>query len=140
MGPFRIVSTTADIGIQLEAESEGEFFKNALLGLHGLLFESSRVHLPDGGEENRFPIDLKGDSTENLLVKFLEEILFITYNKRVQVVDVHIKKLSSQELSAELIGIESPRPPSLEIKSVTYHNLRIERREGHLSCRIIFDI
>jgi SHS2 domain-containing protein len=140
MEKFRIIATTADVGLEVKGEDEANFFKNALRGLHMLLFETPEEHLPAADEPAHFPIGITGDSIENVLVKFLEEILFITYHHQVNVVELNIKKLSNRELFGQVIGIKSPHPALVEVKSVTYHNLKIVRRPGKVSAKVIFDI
>ncbi len=140
MERFVIISTTADVGLKIKGQNQRDFYKSALLGLNALLFDTANIKIPGPANPHRYPINFIGDSLENLLVKLLDEILFITYTKKKQVMDMQIKKNSHQLLQADLLLIDPICPPLLEIKSTTYHNLRIENKEGMLSGTIIFDI
>ncbi len=140
MKKFLIISTTADVGLKIKGQGQGDFYKHALLGMNALLFDSGNIKIPRPANPQPYPINFKGDSLENLLVKLLNEILFITYTKQQQVVDMQIRKNSNQLLQADLLLIDPLYPPLLEIKSATYHNLRIENRGGILSGTVIFDI
>ena len=140
MEKFRIISTTADVGIQIQAKDRHDFFKHALIGINALLFGSKKMVMPRPAKPEYYPLNLEGDSIENLLVKLLHEILFITYNRQQQVMDMRIKKISALNFTADLLLIDAISPPLLEIKSVTYHNLRIEKKGEIFSCKVIFDI
>ena len=137
MKPHEAFSTTADVGIRIRGRDCRELFRQALAGLNELLFGESRAAFA-ATESHRF--EYRGDSCENVLVNLLGEIAFRVYEKRQMVCGLRIGEADRFHLKTELLVIPWPRIPRLEIKSVTYHRLKIVEIEGMLTAEIVLDI
>ena len=137
MKPHEVFSTTADVGIRIRGRDYGELYLNAVEGLTELLFGRSGAN-PEATESHRF--EYRGDSCENVLVNLLGEVAFRVYEKRQMVCGLRIGEADRFHLKAEMPVIPWPRTPRLEIKSVTYHRLKIVETEGVLTAEIVLDI
>jgi len=137
MKTFEVFSTTADVGIRIRGRDYSELYLNAVEGLNELLFGQSGAD-PGATESHRF--EYLGDSCENVLVNLLGEIAFRVYEKRQMVCGLRIGEADRFHLKTELLVIPWPRIPRLEIKSVTYHRLKIVETEGMLTAEIVLDI
>ena len=86
---------------------------------------------------------LKAGNPEDLLVAWLEEILYFFTVKRIGFHDLKIASLTSTTLCGTGIGgkinIKRHRVDR-EIKAVTYHDLKINETKNGFRTRIIFDI
>ena len=136
---FKIISTTADVGLTIFGKGLGEFYSNAWQGLNSLLFGDTE---PCSGahEPEKYCYRYHGDSRENVLNHFLSEILFLLYTRRKVTMGLDIKGAGEALLEADLLLKVMEKDPEIEIKSVTYHNLHIKDEDGFLSATVIFDV
>lgn len=139
--PFEQVDHTADLALLVRGRNLGELFVNAALGLASLLIDRSTVHR---SMERR--IELSAADAEELLVAWLQEILYLLEGRREIHGDFRIEKITQQELSAVCVG--EPLDPcrhqlQAEIKAATYHDLRIRETDSPwgriLEVRIVLD-
>jgi SHS2 domain-containing protein len=129
-------STTADSGIRFRGRGYAELYANALRGLNGLLF--GRGGRPAGGG-GALRYRFRGDGPENVLVNFLSEALFQAVGRGRRVGAV-IRCAGRCSLEADLLFSRRGSVPRVEVKAVTYHGLRVGRRDGVLSAAVIVDV
>ena len=85
----------------------------------------------------------QGEEPEDMLVAWLEEILFAFEVERFAPSSVEIENFESGRIAGRLLGEDFDEERHLVhhlIKAVTYHNLAIERTDGGWQVRIIFDV
>ena len=138
MQKYETFSTTADVGIRIRGSGYEEFLQSAVKGLDLLYFDDH--NFSTAGVPAVYPFEFNGDSLENILVNLLSEIVFLLQNENKITIGLKIKEIRETFLNADLLTIPADKQPNLEIKSVTYHNLKINRRNNILSTEIIFDI
>ena len=138
---IKFVDHIADIAVDLEADSLEELFKAAS--------EAYKISVTDFDCHNLsdfMEIEITGNSKEELLVNFLNEINFFLITKEWLCCSIESIKIisdeNSLELSAELSGVKLNSEIELkqEIKSVTYHQMMIEEKNKFYTTRIVFDI
>lgn len=129
----REVEHTADWGLEVWAPDLAGLLEEAARGMFELMgvvvSEEDRCHRE---------LEITADDGEQLLVSFLEELLFLTESENIAV-DAFLLKLVGDSVLARLEGgtIVSLEK---EIKAVTFHNLEIVETERGLETRIIFDV
>jgi len=127
------VEHTADWGLKVWAPDLPGLMEEAARGMFELMgvvvSEESRCHRQ---------LEIGADDREQLLVSFLEELLFIAEAEDLAF-DGYLLKLVDTNLLARLEGgfIVSR---TKEIKAVTYHNLEISESKRGLKTSIIFDV
>jgi SHS2 domain-containing protein len=127
------VEHTADWGLEVWAPDLPSLMEEAARGMFELMgvvvSEESRCHRQ---------LEIGADDREQLLVSFLEELLFIAEAEGLAF-DGFLLKLVDANLLARLEGgfIVSR---TKEIKAVTYHNLKISESKRGLKTNIIFDV
>ena len=129
---------TADIGLRVWAAQMPELFLQAGRGLIELMLDPSRVE----GRQVRL-ISAQGEEPEDMLVAWLEEILFAFEVERFAPASVGIERFESGRISGRLLGEELDEEKHAIrhlIKAVTYHNLAIERTDEGWQVSIIFDV
>ena len=135
---YQIFPHTADIGLSVEGKSLNELFESSALGMTSLLTEPSKL-----APSQSVPLSLRSESWEFLLLDWLMEILYQFTVKKIAFSRFEIRTLEPYRIEALGWGetILPDRHPVLhEIKSVTYHDLKIQKTGGGYSTRIIFDI
>ncbi len=134
MEKYKILPHPADIKVQAFGKTKEELFLNAMLGMVAVL----RPEIRSTKHEIR-KINIKSTDLNALLVDFLSEVLYLVQTNKEIYNDVKFSKFSDQELGGELTDskVESFGE---DIKAVTYHGLKIEKKNSQYQATILFDI
>lgn len=142
--PYRPLDHTADIGVELEAPSREALFEEALQAFTDAVTVLETVE-PAAGRR----IELAAETPEDLLVLFLEELLYLFEVDGLLFRRAHVEITEITEageglsLAAVLEGEPyepAKHPIKVLVKGVTYHRLAAEPRGGGWYGRVIFDI
>jgi len=134
---FRILEHPADMGLEAWGPDLSEVYRLAALGLTSVLVDPGSV----AAREQR-TVSINGSDSENLLVRWLSEILYLYDGQRFLLSDVEIR-LQGSELKATLKGerVDSDRHRfRTDVKAVTYHQLQIAFEKGVWTARVFLDI
>lgn len=139
MGSFQIVDHTADLALRITGVNREDLFLSALEGLIALT-EINKASFSTEFENRT--IALRGSDDEELLVRFLNEMLDIIqdekyFPKRILRLDFMNGALS---IDIDLVKINEYPESYTEIKATTYHMLEIIEKNGNLTTTIIFDV
>ncbi|MFP3899011.1 MAG: archease [Dehalococcoidia bacterium] len=135
---FETVDHTADVGIIAYGADVKELFSNAALALFNLITEPQNV-------EEKLSLDLavEGEGGEDLLVAWLNELIYLFDVKHVLFNRFDIDSLTQTELKATCYG-ERFDPAKHEIKTgvkaATYHMLKLDKNGDGYKAQVIFDI
>ena len=135
---YRLLDHTADLGIETNGTTLSDLFEKTGNALLHLMF---RVTHP--GITRLINIDLEGNDLEDLMVKWLSEILYLFEGENMIVTKIIIDHLSTGTIKSTFIV--SPYNPELheimrEIKAVTYHQIMVRKKNNIWTARIIFDV
>jgi SHS2 domain-containing protein len=138
MKRYKLIDHTADIGIAAFGKDLPEAFANAAYAMFDILTDVSKV---DG--KNSFELQVSARNQEELLVTWLDELLFRYETERIVCDRFVINSLDDNNLSAtifyEKIDLKKHEIKT-EIKNVTYHQLKIEKTHNGWSAQVIFDL
>jgi protein archease len=135
---FRMLDHTGDLGVVVSGESLSDLFAAAGVLLSQLLTDPSRVR-----EVEVRSLDLQADSPEQLMVAWLNELLYHREVGEFLWRTVEARTRNGTRLAATLKGetFQTGRHvPRRGLKAATYHQLRISRGRRAWSARIIFDV
>lgn len=139
-GSYSVFDHTADLGLDVKASSLEGLFETAAEALFDIMFE--RV-LGGGGERIDLDVVVAAAGQDELLVRWLSELLFL-YDTKGMVFDAfRISTISERNLEAVVTGREyDPSAHSLktEIKAITYHDLSIRRSRESWHARLVIDV
>ena len=137
--PYRRIDTTADVGLASFGSSREEVFVNMAKGLFSLISP-----LPHIRRDICRKLEVRADSQEDLLVGWLNELIFIRETENLLFRSFHIDDLTEIRLKAECFGehIDPERHLlKMDIKGATYHRLSIRKDErGGWRARVILDV
>lgn len=135
---FSIIDHPSDVGIEARGNTLEEVFVFAASGLMSLILDSSAL----GAGETR-KVLLSASDREQLLVRWLGEILYLYDGQSFAARDFSIQEMSDVSLRAEIRG-ETISPGhhgmKLDVKAVTYHQLAFHQDEKGVSVRVFLDI
>lgn len=143
---FELVPHTADMKLRVYGTTLQNLFRNALVGMfqavapqaQGCVRRNERtecISLPE-----RHEIKLHSLDRESLLVDFLSEALYLSDSTNEAYLDVAIHHMDDQHITATLHGIKITGFEVVEIKAVTYHDLKIIQSDTGWQADIVFDI
>jgi SHS2 domain-containing protein len=137
---WKLLDHPADIRIEVYGKSLEELFLNAAEGLSKLLTGSIKV----SGSRIEKILVLESDSSDDLLVDWLREILFLFNSERFILRKASLKISEGISLESKLFGSilnqSLELEDGLEIKGVTYHGLLLEEGSDGFVAQVIFDI
>jgi SHS2 domain-containing protein len=129
MENYRYLHHTADAKFQAFGQTLEEAFSNAALAIASLMWDQSKIR-----KRLKVPIEVKGRDLAQLLVNFLEEILFLLDAKGFllsSVEDLSIqKKGSAFSLRACFVGDEHSSLYEIfgDVKAITYNEIVIKNK------------
>ena len=135
--PFEIMEHTADVGLIARGDDLSELFCNAARGMFSLVCDTSSVRANES-----VPIEVRDENLDYLFFAWLDELLFLTSAKRFVFCDF---KADVRNGVARGTAIGEHMDPSrhdlhLEIKGVTYHELKVARQGDLWTATVIFDV
>lgn len=132
---YRWVDHTAELELELEAATEEDVFREALLALAELLIGEGPSH---PGTTIPIEMSLAGSDRALLLADWLDELVFRAETEGVVPQSVERLELGQAGLSAVVAAVRGePRPL---VKGVTHHRLRFDRSPAGYRARLVLDV
>ena len=131
---YKILEHIADVKVRAFGKTKEELFLNAMRGMVEIL--KPKI-LKEKSETRK--IKIESVDINALLVDFLSEVLYLIQTNKEVYNNVKFTKFSDTELEGELTSnkIESFGE---DIKAVTYHGLKIEKKNNLYEATVLFDI
>jgi SHS2 domain-containing protein len=138
MKRYETFDHTADIGVRVFGRTVEEVFVNAAYALFDQLTDLRQVG--DGAVQE---ISVEGSDREDLLIRWLGELLFLCQSRGYLFKNFSILSLDSNSLKALARGeIFDPSRHRFktEIKGVTYHQVEVRQKDRGWEGRVVFDL
>ena len=133
---FRFLDHTADVQVECSAGTFEELLRTASDALYTIALKG---RLDGKSLDGR--VFIHGESREELLVRWLQELLFLLDTEAFVATDIDFSTVTDKEVVAAVHGYACNREDRAEeIKSATYHDLHVEERPEGLVAKIIFDL
>jgi SHS2 domain-containing protein len=137
---YRFLHHTADAKFQAFGQTLEEAFSNAALAIASLMWDQKRIK-----KRLKVPVEAKGRDLAQLLVNFLEEILFLLDTKGFllgSVEDLSIQKKGGVfSLRAFFMGDEYSSHYEIfrDVKAITYNEMVIKKKAPFM-VQVVADI
>ena len=138
MKRYEEISHTADVALRIYGKDLGELFTNAACGMFDIIADLEGLKASVSVD-----VTLEAPSKEELLVAWLDELLYNFYTKGIIFFKFDIIKLNENHLSAKARGRhlgENKNRLKREIKAATFHNIAIKEIPEGLTVDIVFDV
>ena len=134
---YRWVEHTAELELQVEAQTEEKVFAEAGEALATLLGE------PEPGPGERREVEASGSDRAALLAEWLNELVYLAdegfLTERVVALELsEVSDGNGHRIRAEVEG--RPGTPRSLVKAVTYHRLQLERDGVGWCGRVVLDV
>ena len=136
--PYEVIEHTADIGIRVKAKSLKQLFVNAGLAIFDIIAEKKPSFK---AKQEKINIRQRGENIEELLVNWLNELLFLTATREVVFTGFRIKKIDAGLVEA--VGTAATGKNyriNTEIKAATYHKLKVSKTKSGWQAEVILDV
>ncbi|MEM4330472.1 MAG: archease [Candidatus Pacearchaeota archaeon] len=134
---YRFLEHSADICFEVSSKKLEGLFVDAAKAIKKILTEKKVK------EKKNKRIKIKAKSLEELLYLFLEEIIYLTEVDFFIISSVKKIKIDKENfvLESEIYG-DDIKEYKIEraIKAVTYHSMKIEKKEGVWRTKVILDL
>jgi len=131
--PYTLIDHAADMGIRVSAPSLEGLFEEAAYALADIM----GARCGEGLQE--VVVESQGIDRVDLLVRWLQEILYLIEVKGFRLRAVTIRRLTETLAIGVMQGAYTADPLTTEIKAVTYHNLDITSIDNVFMATIILD-
>lgn len=135
---YALLDHTADLAVKVQGGDPVSLFENAGKAL---------MHIMLRGKASVNPVDLRislsGQDLEDLLVRWLGELLYLLEGERLVVTGLKVERLASDRLEAvvETVPFDPETHEILsEIKAVTYHQVEVAEKGDHWEAKVVLDI
>ena len=137
---YRIIEHTADIGIAVEASDLEGVFVSAAEAMFDIMAERRDADAPDTSGI-KLNVRLTAENQDELLVNWLNELLFLSSARGLIFTGYQIHKLTDHSLDASVLAedIEHYRQ-NIEFKAATYHELELVQGHDSYKAKVIFDV
>jgi len=135
---FSFLNHTADVGIKVWAESLEALFEESAYALFSLITNLEKVT-----PKEPLLIEAEGKDYEELLVTWLNELLYHHETKNMLFSRFKVLELALPSLRAQIKGeyfFSEKHEILTPVKAITYHNLEIRETEKGFEVEIILDI
>ena len=136
---YKEVSHTADLAIEVKGRDLEDLFRNAGLSMIDLSLDS----LEKVEEKERIEFECNGTDLVDLFIRYLSELHYIIFGKLFLYSEIKIEKIDENHVKGYVIGeyFDAKRHSfEIEIKAVTYHMARVERKNGEWTGFVVFDV
>jgi len=138
MKRFELIEHTADIGIIAYGKTLEELFENAAYGLFSIITDIGTVEPKD-----KYELSVSAMDEEELLISWLNELIYFWEVKRILVSKFKVSILSSSHLEGMLYGENfNSKLHKIEhlVKAVTYYDFKLESYEKGWKVQVILDV
>ncbi len=138
MGTFEYFDHVADVGIRIEAASLPDLFCTAGRALMEWMGPAPLV-----SPELKEDVLLEAEGFEELLVRWLQELLFLFHHEHAYFEDVLRMEITDRRIDASVTSRRWDARAARgfqEVKAVTYHQVRVTRLDTGWQASVILDI
>lgn len=138
MTRYELLEHTADLRVRVRGRSFKDLLQNAAYALTDTVVDARTVRAAAARK-----IRVRESSREMLLARLLQEILFLFDAKRFVTRRLRFLAVGENSIEARAEGERfdpERHRPKTEVKAVTLHRLKVERRRGLWRAEVVFDV
>jgi SHS2 domain-containing protein len=136
MREYEVLEHTADVGVRATGSTVEEAFEAATLGLADI----AGIWRPGIGEETT--IEMTAEDLGALLVDWLSEVLYVHDARGVALTGVTVNEVTIGRARGAIAvtDLGENLADGIQVKAVTYHQLKVERGPSGWVAQVFFDI
>jgi SHS2 domain-containing protein len=135
---YRILKRSSDLAIKVFGKSQEELFGNSAYALFDLMTDIDNIQV-----QERLPLEVEGVDRDDLMVNWMRELLYLYQGSGYLLKEFRLDEVKDDRVRGEVAG-EKLDPDRHEIKreirSVAYHQSRMERTGDQWTAQVIFEL
>jgi SHS2 domain-containing protein len=135
---YRILKRSSDLAIKVFGKSQEELFGNSAYALFDLMTDIDNVQV-----QERLPLEVEGVDRDDLMVNWMRELLYLYQGSGYLLKEFRLDEVKEDRVRGEVAG-EKLDPDRHEIKreirTVAYHQSRMERTGDQWTAQVIFEL
>ena len=135
---YEIISHTADLAFKVFGKDREELFANSAFALLDIMFGKLPFQKADELQEKK--LVLQSVDLETLIIDWLREIHSLILIEKEVLKEIKLLQIENDSLVSEIFIAKGFVIPKIEIKAITYNDVKIEKKNGILSVIIVCDI
>jgi SHS2 domain-containing protein len=135
---FELLDHPADIGFRAHAETLEDLFANCAYALISIILDPEKAVATE-----KWLLEAEGTDLDSLLVNWLNEVLYYIDTKRVVFASISVTFPDPPRVRCRAEGElrdAVKHPVRLFVKAVTYHQLKIFRKEDTWTAEVYVDV
>ena len=134
---YTILEQPSDLGIEAYGTTLTGAFEHAADGLMSIMIDLANVELAESRT-----IEVSGDDTGQLLVRWLTEVLSLFEGQQFIGKEFRITHLDEQTLKGTAVGerLAAKHQTLTDVKAVSYHQLHVHHSEKGAEVTVFVDI
>ena len=140
MVTYRYLEHTADIGVEVEAESLEQAFSEAGIALFEIMTDTAAFQPIE-----RADVKATGEDLQSLLYSYLEELIYIFDTHALVIVSVEVSRITTDPFAIEAEAWGEKFDPERHesrtgVKAITYHRMVVRTKGKRKVLRYFVDI
>ncbi|RKY88364.1 archease [candidate division KSB1 bacterium] len=139
---YEYINHTADAGLKAYGKNIEELFVTAATGMFNIIADVSSVEI-----KTKKSLSIQASRIDELLKIWLSELLYLHSSEHFIFKKFRVKITNSENKNFSLKGTAEGEPFNpekhillAEIKTVTYHQLSVKKRNDYWEANVIFDL
>ena len=132
---FEILSHTADIKVKFYGKNFEEIIDSVFI----FYYHNTEINISNFEITEELIIDIEDEGLEFLVVRLINELIYLKETGKF-VKNYEILKLNNNLLKIKLNLIKKKFSFIEELKSATYHDLKLEKENGFISIIVTIDV
>ncbi|MFP3914530.1 MAG: archease [Actinomycetota bacterium] len=135
--PHRVLSHTADTGIEATSSTLSGLLEEVLAGMFGLMAD-----MEDSASRRWEELSVEAATPADLVVDTLSEALYVSEVRDLIPCAFRVGVTDQRRATVALGGVPMRSLPAAgpAVKAVTYHDLAVEERDDGWYARVYFDV
>ena len=130
---YHYLPHTADELLEAKAKTLHDALHDAVLGSFELIGKGKH-------EEEELEIEVHSPTLEDLVVDLLQQVVVQCELREFSPISVKVLEANEKHPSAKILLLGEKIPPANEIKAVTYHLLKVEKKKEGWTINVLFDV
>lgn len=135
---YRILKRSSDLAIKVFGKSQEELFGNSAYALFDLMTDIGKVQV-----QERLPLEVEGVDRDDLMVNWVRELLYLYQRSGYLLKEFRLDEVKDDRIRGEVAGEKfdpDRHEVQREIRSVAYHQSRMERTGDQWTAQVIFEL
>jgi SHS2 domain-containing protein len=135
---YRILNRSSDLVIKVFGKTQAELFANSGFALFDLMTDIEKVQASE-----QLPLEVEGVDRDDLMVNWMRELLYLFQGSGYLLKEFIVREAKDNHVRGEVSGEKfDPDRHEIhrEIKSVAYHQSRMEKTGDQWTAQVMFEL